>query len=183
VTAATRQLSTADERREAVLRAAETTFAARGVHGTPTLDIARATGISHAYLFRLFPTKAELFIAVVRRSNERVLRTFADAAAAAKAGGEEVIPAMGAAYAELLQDRDVLLFQLQAQAACDDPAVRDEMRRGFADLLQLIERESGAGAEAVQGFFAQGMLVNVLAALQADAVDDHWAAVLLRCED
>ena len=178
----TRRLSTAEERREVVLGVAENGFAARGVHGTPTADIARAAGISHAYLFRLFPTKSELFLALVRRSNERVLAVFADAAQRAKAAGEDVLPAMGRAYIELLGDRDRLLVQLQAHAACDDTAVRDEMRRGFADLLELIERESGAGPEAVRSFFAEGMLLNVLAALRADEVDDHWAKVLFPCD-
>lgn len=56
------------------------------------------------------------------------------------------------------------------------------MRRGVARLVELIERESGADAETVQSFFAQGMLLNALAALGADEVDDHWAKVLLPCE-
>ncbi|MDQ3723189.1 MAG: TetR/AcrR family transcriptional regulator, partial [Actinomycetota bacterium] len=73
---AARTLSTAEERREEILQAAERVFAARGLHGTPTMEIAKAAGISQAYLFRLFPTKAELFMALVERCNARVLRTF-----------------------------------------------------------------------------------------------------------
>src|SRR3954449_7003382 len=96
--AATRTLSTAEERREEILAAAERVFAARGLHGTPTMEIAKAAGISQAYLFRLFPTKAELFIALVQRCNERIYQTFVDAAADAKAAGEDVLPAMGCAY-------------------------------------------------------------------------------------
>jgi AcrR family transcriptional regulator len=177
--AAARTLSTADERREEILVAAERVFAARGLHGTPTMEIAKAAGISQAYLFRLFPTKAELFMALVERCNARVWRTFADAAAAARAAGEPVMPAMGQAYIGLLADRDLLLNQLNAHAACDDPAIRDQMRRGFAQLVELVERETGAGAEEVRNFFAQGMLLNVLAAMQAQDVDEHWAQVLL----
>jgi AcrR family transcriptional regulator len=174
-----RTLSTADERREEILHAAEHVFAARGLHGTPTMEIAKAAGISQAYLFRLFPTKAELFIALVQRCNQRVHRTFVDAAAAAKAAGEEVLPAMGRAYIGLLSDRDLLLGQLHSHAACDDPAVRDEMRRGFARLVELVERESGAGPDEVRAFFAHGMLLNVLVAMRADESDAHWAEVLL----
>ena len=175
----TRTLSTADERREEILQAAQRVFAARGLHGTPTMEIAKAAGISQAYLFRLFPTKAELFIALVKRCNERVHRTFVDAAAAAKAAGEDVLTAMGYAYIGLLSDRNLLLGQLHAHAACDDPAVRAEMRRGFARLVELVESESGADAEQVRMFFAHGMLLNVLAAMRADESDAHWAQVLL----
>lgn len=174
-----RTLSTADERREEILEAAQRVFAARGLHGTPTMEIAKAAGISQAYLFRLFPTKAELFIALVQRCNERIHRTFVDAAAQAKAAGDDVLPAMGTAYIGLLADRSLLLGQLHAHAACDDADVRTEMRRGFARLVELVERESGADAEQVRTFFAHGMLLNVLAAMRAEESDAHWAQVLL----
>ena len=174
----TRTLSTAEDRRETILEAAERSFAARGLHGTPTIEIAKAAGISQAYLFRLFPTKSELFIALVQRCNERIYKTFADAAAAAKASDTNVIRAMGQSYATLLGDRNLLLNQLNAHAACDDAQVRDEMRRGFAQLVELVERESGADPVAVRRFFAYGMLVNVLTAMSAGEVDEHWAQLL-----
>jgi AcrR family transcriptional regulator len=177
---AARTLSTAEERREEILQAAERVFAARGLHGTPTMEIAKAAGISQAYLFRLFPTKAELFMALVERCNARIHGTFADAAAQARATGEPVLTAMGMAYVGLLGDRNLLLNQLNAHAACDDPAIRDRVRHGFAQLVALVERESGASAEEVRNFFAQGMLLNVLAAMQAQDVDEHWAHVLLK---
>jgi AcrR family transcriptional regulator len=177
---AARTLSTADERREEILVAAEQVFAVRGLHGTPTMEIAKAAGISQAYLFRLFPTKAELFTALVERCNDRIERTFVDAAAAARAAGAPIMQAMGTAYIGLLGDRDLLLNQLHAHAACDDPAIREQMRRGFARLVEIVERETGAEPQAVRDFFAHGMLLNVLAAMQAQDVDEHWARLLLK---
>src|SRR3954464_13059409 len=91
----------ADERRELVLEVAVEEFAKRGLHGTPTQDIANRAGISHAYLFRLFPTKDDLFIAVTQRCFQRVTEAFADAVAGAEPG-EERLHAMGDAYIELL---------------------------------------------------------------------------------
>ncbi len=175
----TRTLSTADERRETILQAAERVFAARGLHGTPTLEIAKAAGISQAYLFRLFPTKTELFAALTQRCNDRIYETFAAAAADAKAAGEDVLGAMGCAYVGLLADRNLLLNQLHSHAASDDPAIRDQMRACFARLVELVERESGADPDQVRVFFAHGMLLNVLASMGAEDVDAHWAKVLL----
>ena len=175
---AARTLSTAEERREDILVAAERVFAARGLHGTPTMEIAKAAGISQAYLFRLFPTKAELFSALVQRCNDRVERTFGDAAAAAHAAGEPVMEAMGTAYVGLLADRHLLLNQLHSYAACDDPKIREQMRRGFARLVELVERETGAEPQEVRDFFAHGMLLNVLAAMQTQDLDEHWAELL-----
>ena len=178
VMATSRTLSTAEERREDILQAAERVFAARGLHGTPTMEIAKAAGISQAYLFRLFPTKAELFSALVQRCNDRIERTFSDVAAAAHETGEPVMQAMGKAYVGLLADRHLLLNQLHAHAACDDPAIRDQMRLGFERLVELVERETDATPQEVRTFFAHGMLLNVLAAMQAKDVDAHWATVL-----
>jgi AcrR family transcriptional regulator len=176
---ATRTLSTADERREAVLHAAEAIFAERGIHGTPTAPVAKAAGISQAYLFRLFPTKADLALALIERSNERIHAAFTAAAGQAKAGGADVLPALAEAYTALLEDRELLLVQLHAHAASpEEPAIRDAMRRCFARLVDLVERESGAGPDEVRAFFAMGMLLNVLAALEAPTLDAHWAEVL-----
>jgi AcrR family transcriptional regulator len=58
---------TADERREDILAVAMEHFGAGGYHGTSTENIAREAGISQPYLFRLFRTKRELFLACWRR--------------------------------------------------------------------------------------------------------------------
>src|SRR3954451_2608932 len=135
-TSATRPLSTAEDRREAVLQAAMRVVAARGIHGTPTAEIAKQAGISHAYLFRLFPTKSDLAIAVVERANQRIYDAFAAAAAGVDGSGEDKLHAMGLAYSQLLEDRELLLVQLHSHAAAaEDEAIRDSARQGFARLV------------------------------------------------
>ena len=178
--ATTRTLSTAEDRREDILRAAEDVFAERGIHGTPTSAVAKAAGISHAYLFRIFPTKVALATALVERCNERILETMRSAAAEARTTEAGVLPAMGAAYIQLLQDRRLLLLLLHSYAAAASmPEIRDATRVGFRRLVEVVERESGAPAEEVQHFFAQGMLINVLASMDAPSVDERWAKLLM----
>ena len=63
---------TASHRREMVLQAALIEFATRGLDGSSTQDIAQRAGISQPYLFRLFPTKKALFLALVERCFQRV---------------------------------------------------------------------------------------------------------------
>jgi AcrR family transcriptional regulator len=173
-----RTLSTAEERREDVLRVAMQVVGERGLYGTPTMDVARAAGISQAYLFRLFPTKTELLLAVLERCFQRIHETFREAAARARETGQPVLKAIGEAYTELISDRDLLLVQLQGQAAAGEPEVREALRRGFQELFEMIERESQAPPEEIQGFFARGMLCNVIAAMQLDELQEHWAEVL-----
>src|SRR4051812_26501563 len=139
-TATKRTLSTAEERREAVLEAAMEVFGERGFIGTPTMDIAKAAGISQAYLFQLFPKKVDLVLAVVKRSNQRIYETFAREAARARAEGRDPGLAMGESYQQLLEDRRLLLTQIhQHAAAAAMPEVAEASRRSFAALVDLVE--------------------------------------------
>jgi TetR/AcrR family transcriptional regulator len=54
-----------DARRAQILEAAAELFAARGFAGTTTREIAGAVGASETVLFRLFPTKEHLYLAVL----------------------------------------------------------------------------------------------------------------------
>ena len=165
---------TEDERRESVLEAALIEFAARGLDGTSTEDVAHRAGISQPYLFRLFPTKKALFLALVDRCFQRVAEAFT--AAAADWVGEEALEAMGDAYEQLLDDRTLLLLQMHAYAACDDPDIRTATRAGFRALWLLVERLTGMSFERVTEFFAMGMLMNVAAAMDLPAVDERWTS-------
>ncbi len=162
------------ERRELVLEAAVSEFATHGLAGTSTEDVARRAGISQPYLFRLFPTKKALFLALVDRCFRRVEDAFTTAAG--DRTGDEALAAMAGAYELLLEDRTLLLLQMQAYAACDDPEIRTETRAGFKKLWELTERITGLPFQRVVEFFAMGMLMNVAAALDLPAVDERWTS-------
>src|SRR5262245_47217135 len=99
----------AEERREMVLEAAVAEFALHGMAGTSTEDVARRAGISQPYLFRLFPTKKGLFLALVERCDQRIEEAFTTAAG--DKTGEAALAAMGTAYERLLENRTLLLLQ------------------------------------------------------------------------
>src|SRR5947208_6166530 len=112
--ATTTTRKTAEERREALVEAASLEFARSGLHGASTDDIARRAGISQPYLFRLFRTKRELFLASVERCFRRTEQTFRDAVDGATP--EQRLQSMGMAYCGLLADRPKLMMQMQAYA-------------------------------------------------------------------
>ncbi len=184
MTTATRQ--TAEERREAVIAAARHEFAQHGLRGASTDTIARAAGISQPYLFRLFRTKKELFLAVNEACFARTLETFR--AAASGTSGDEALRAIGDAYRGLIADDPTMLQgQLQAYAASVvDDEVRASTAQGYGRLVDYVETVSGADRQTVARFFATGMLLNVLAAMQYSSGDDprdSWAARLAEgCE-
>jgi len=167
----------AEQRREAVLEAALVEFAERGLHGASTDGIARRAGISQPYLFRLFHTKKELYVASVERCFRETLESFERAAAGVE--GADALRAMGAAYKELLGDRTMLRAQLQAYSACDDPEIRTAVRRGFGEIMAHVERASGAPPEEIARWFATGMLLNVAAAMDLRHAREPWAKRLL----
>ena len=167
----------AEERREEILAVAIRHFAIGGLHGTSTDAIAREAGISQPYLFRLFRTKKELFLACVDRANERVRDAFRRAAA--DAGDEDRLKAMGHAYVEdLLPHRHAILMQMQGYVATSDPEIRAHVRECFERLVAEVTELSGADEAAVWAFFAHGMLLNVTQSLDLAAIADtsEWAA-------
>jgi len=164
----------AAERRESVLEAAVAEFALHGLAGTSTEDVARRAGISQPYLFRLFPTKKALFLALVERCYSRIVETFI--AAAGDKTGDEALEAMGDEYEKLLNDRTLLLLQMHAYAACEDPDIRAATRAGFKRLWTLVEQVSGLPFDRIIQFFAMGMLMNVAAAMDLPTVDERWTS-------
>ena len=87
---------TAAERRVAVLAAAITEFAKSGYAGTSTEAIAARAGISQPYLFRLFGTKKELFIATHDQVGDRIIKELTEASKGLSC--DDAMHAMGIAY-------------------------------------------------------------------------------------
>jgi len=173
----------ADERRDEVIAAAAIEFAGGGFAGTSTVSIARRAGVSQPYLFQLFGTKQDLFLAAVRDCFARTSRRFEEAARAARASGLDsagVLKEMGSAYFEmLLADRDLLRLQLHAYAACGHPEIRAVVRDGYVTLWRTVARISGSDPSALYTWFAQGMLINVIASIGDAGTLEEFNASLL----
>ncbi|NSC19982.1 TetR/AcrR family transcriptional regulator [Streptomyces albus subsp. chlorinus] len=175
-----RRLSTAEERRRTVLATALGAFAARGYWGTTTTEVAKAAGISQAYVYRLFPNKEVLFVAVVEHCFVQVRASLEQGVADASGSSPDVVlAAMGDAYSRLISDNDLMLIQLHAQAAAvSEPAVREAVRQGYARLVEYVRGASGGSDQQVQDFFARGMLCHLIVSAGADSLDAPWTRTL-----
>jgi AcrR family transcriptional regulator len=168
----------AAERRDEILDAALVEFAARGLEGASTEAIARAVGISQPYVFRLFGTKKQLFMATMERCLRGTLEMFHTASAGLT--GEDTLHAIGEAYVErLTSDPTYLHSQMQAYAASGDQEIREVVRRGYGELVEYVERVSGVPSEVVAHFFAKGMLLNVIASMDLLQAEEGWAQRLI----
>ena len=153
---------TAEERREEILEAAISEFSARGLRGGSVEDLAARVGVSQPYVYRLFGTKKDLFLAATGRVCDRVQEAFRRAA---EANPENVLEAMGRSYDASLLQREDMLMLLQGFAAADDPDVREAVGERYAGLWRFVQDASGASDEEVWHFFATGMLLTIDAAI------------------
>ncbi|MFZ0091334.1 MAG: TetR/AcrR family transcriptional regulator [Solirubrobacteraceae bacterium] len=169
-TKTTRQRVPAAQRRDALIEAAVHEFAVGGLHGTPVDRIARRVGVAQPYVFSLFGSKRDLFLAAVERCFEQVADLFTRAAAeydpVLALPEADVLKAMGNAYVKMLEtDRDRLMLQHQAYAACDDEIIRERVRHGYAQLVAHVQRLSGADQDGIDDFFRYGAWLNIAAAM------------------
>ena len=160
----------AEERRATILAAAVVEFASYGLHGTSTEAIAKRAEISQPYIFRLFGTKKDLFLATCLLVDQRILALFR---AAAEANPANALEAMGEAYEQLLRQRDELLVLLHSFAACKDPEIQQVVREGFAEIIQYVRQASGAPADQLWQFMAFGMLGTITSAIDLPDFGDY----------
>jgi len=168
---------TAAERREEIIEAAVTRFGSTGLHGTSTETIARDVGVSQPYLFRLFGTKKELFMAAVDWGFRSTLAAF-QAAASEATGPHDALRRMGEAYSVLLEDRRFLDIQMQAYASCVDPEIREVVRIGFGRLVMAIHAATNATPEQLAAFIGRGMLMNVAMSMGVADEASGWPAMV-----
>jgi AcrR family transcriptional regulator len=161
------------ERRSQVLEIAAGEFANHGLYGASIEAIAHEAGITQAYVFRMFGTKKALFLELVGAAFDRFSDGMSHAARGAQ--GLSALALMGAQYYELLANRTTLLLQLQGFAACGDSEVRDLVRGRLARMWDTVADTSGLDPVTVKSFLAFGMLLNNVAALDVDEMDEPWA--------
>jgi TetR/AcrR family transcriptional regulator len=156
-------------RRESILAAASRVFGERGYFGATTDQIAQAAGISQPYVVRMFGGKEALFLAVLARAVDTLTRRFREVIAEseeAQEGPEELHLRLAQAYADLIEDRGLLLSLMHAFTMGHDPVIGQTARDGFLEVYRLIREQAHMSAEKAHDFLAGGMLFNTLVALR-----------------
>lgn len=129
-------------RRRQILEAAAGAFSERGFARTSMADIVRATGLSNGAVYRYFPSKADLVLAIVDGREGRVEGEYPDETAGAllRRLAGYVAPPTGAAHARLVAQiwgDAAVIPELAAVAR----ASHEQLQGRLAELL-------GAGAAA-----------------------------------
>ncbi len=116
--------------------------------------------MSQPYVVRMFGTKEQLFLEVLRRALDKLIAAFRAAIDGNPA--DSIQRRLGLAYFDLTADRGILLCLMHAFALGADPVIGVAARCGFMDVYRLLREDAGMSAEDASGFLAGGMLANVV---------------------
>ena len=172
------------QRRAQLLDVAAELFAEQGFHGPSMDQLAEAAGVSKPVLYQHFPSKRDLYLALVADAVAQLSERVEGALAETTHNRERVEAAIGAWFG-FVQDRRFRLLLVTADLADDDVresvagAMRDVERR-IADLIAadagLSQRAAELLASGVRGLAHAGAQWWVA---HADDVDRDQAAALL----
>jgi AcrR family transcriptional regulator len=163
------QIRSDEETRDMLVQAAAEAFSANGYAGTCMGTVAQNAGISTKTMYRLIPTKAELFSAVIgRQIGQFMLKT--DDAALAKLPLEAALEQILVAYGTLtLNEETIALFRLVIGESERFPEVaavfyETAIRRVGATIEDWLRRQAKLGLidvedPAVATSMLRGMLI------------------------
>jgi AcrR family transcriptional regulator len=130
-----RRRLTADERRRAILDAAQDVFAGRGYHGSSIDEIAQAAGISKALIYEHFPSKKDLHVSLLHMHVQELFDRLS-ASAATEEPGEIRLRAGLDAFFGWVEDHRGAFRMVFRDAA--DPEVSDAVRRIQAQATAAV---------------------------------------------
>ncbi len=158
-----------DDRRELILEAATVAFGDYGYVGTTTAVVAKAAGVSQPYVVRMFGTKQQLFVEVLKRALDTLMAAFRTALA--NDDGQTPGRRIGIAYVDLASQRGLLLSLMHGFVLGKDPVIGKVARDGFMCVYRFLRDEARFSADEAQQFLSGGMLINTLVGLRM--VDDY----------
>lgn len=178
-----------DQRRDQLLTIAQQLFASEGYHHVSMDDIADRALVSKPVLYRHFPSKLDLYLAVVDACGEDLLTTMDRALEPVQHGqatdGRDVVAAIVRAYisfVEVAGEASSLLFESDVTR---DPGVRARVERASVStrtrIAEALQQAAGLGpaeaatVSAALVAMAQGAAVHRLrqaGTLTAEATTD-----------
>lgn len=128
----------AEQRRIAILDSATEVFSARGYAAVSTVEIAAAAEVSEPTLYRYFPSKRALYLAVLERNAAALMGTWREIANSSPTP-LEALRAIGRWYfLEVMRDPRPYLLRARALLETDDEQVASNARARFSEAFEFI---------------------------------------------
>jgi AcrR family transcriptional regulator len=135
-------------RRRQLLGAAQEVFVAQGYHAAAMDEIADRAGVSKPVLYQHFPSKLELYLALLDESVDELVRIVQDALASTT-DNKQRVPATFKAFFDFVSTKGEAFRLVFESDLSNEPAVRarlDRSMRECADMVsQFIHEDAGLG--------------------------------------
>jgi AcrR family transcriptional regulator len=188
---ATAPLTSAKDTRERLVNAARAVIDRGGYAAASVAAIADEAGVATGTLYRHFPSKAELFVEIVRSSSQRELGAMR-AAATEPGTFSERLDAIVTTYARRALRKRRLAWALVYEPA--DPLVdaerlahRREYRRHMADLLragiaagEIPDQDADLTAAAIVGVISEVLVGPLSPVADGSTLEDEVVTAIVR---
>jgi len=130
-----------DQRRLQLLEAASEVFASKGYHAAAMDEIADAAGVSKPVLYQHFPSKLDLYLALLDQSCDRLVEIVEEALASTDDNAERVIATVAAFYEFVSSDSNEFRFVFESDLTGDGAVqqrlarVNDEISDAIAEVI------------------------------------------------
>ena len=165
-----------DEWKARIVQVARVLFAEHGYDGVTMDEIARATGLSRARLYRFFPGRRELFEAIITQD----ARTLAGELLLELAGADDAAGKVRALvdvffrFVEARQERHRVLY---SHAGQNDPALAEMMRTVRGALAETFSQQlAPLGVDAARRSPAELRLMAHAIIAMAEGAATAWAS-------
>ena len=125
-----------DQRRVQLLDAASEVFASKGYHAAAMDDIADAAGVSKPVLYQHFPSKLDLYLALLDQSCDRLVDVVQEALASTDDNADRVIATVAAFY-EFVSSSGEFRFVFESDLT-GDGAVQRRLSRVNDEISDAI---------------------------------------------
>jgi AcrR family transcriptional regulator len=125
-----------DQRRIQLLDAASDVFASKGYHAAAMDDIADAAGVSKPVLYQHFPSKLDLYLALLDQSCDRLVEVLEDALSSTADNSDRVVATVAAFY-EFVSSSGDFRFVFESDLT-GDAAVQHRLSRVNAQISNAI---------------------------------------------
>lgn len=132
------QRMNATDRRKQLLDAAVQVFAEKGFRGATTAQLARAAGVTEPILYRHFPSKQALFVALLEQAGRETIAEWRQSIAPLKSPMDKlrVLLRLNPATHPRLGRYYRIIFH--AQSEIDDPEILAALRRHYQRYAQFL---------------------------------------------
>lgn len=138
----------AAKRREQLLDTAAKLFAVHGYAGATTSEIAKAAGVTEPIIYRHFPSKRDMFIALIERTGEQTIKLWEHELRTAPDPAERLKRLIRANPMVTNRGRGLYRVIITAMTEADDPKVQEALNRHLqmlhVFLVKEVERAQGS---------------------------------------